>query len=138
MPTPYTALKPQEMNETFARAFNSGELKNLLALYERAGQHVRQDGAAASGSALQDDLQALLSLGGTMISTNVYCYVVNELALLRAVWQLTTTDTVGRPFEQTGHTVEVVRRQADGRWLYIIDHPFGAEPLVNGLRSVGS
>jgi hypothetical protein len=27
-------------------------------------------------------------------------------------------------------TTEVVRRQPDGSWLYIIDHPFGASDMI--------
>jgi ketosteroid isomerase-like protein len=33
----------------------------------------------------------------------------------------------GKPFTATGQTAEVLRRQPDGRWLYINDHPAGAQ-----------
>ena len=32
----------------------------------------------------------------------------------------------GRPVKSTLHTLEVVRRQPDGSWRYVIDDPFGS------------
>ncbi|WP_425145166.1 YybH family protein [Deinococcus sp.] len=128
--TPYAVLAPQDMNPMFARAFNSADIENLLALYEPEGQLVRQDGQVDVGlDAVRDNLQNFLRLGGMMTSENVYAVVSGDLALLRARWRLTTTTPDGQPLSLEGHTAEVVRRQPDGRWLYVVDHPFGAEPL---------
>lgn len=33
----------------------------------------------------------------------------------------------GKPLSMSGKTSEVLRRQPDGRWLYIIDHPADAQ-----------
>ena len=56
-------------------------------------------------------------------------YVVDGpgVALLRGRWRLSGTGPDGQPVELAGSNVEVARRQPDGRWLYVIDHPFGAE-----------
>jgi len=114
----------------FAQAFNSGNIEHLLALYEPEGQLVRQDGQVDVGlEAVRESLQGFLRLGGTMSSRNVYAFVSGDLALLRAHWRLTTTTEEGQPLDLEGHTAEVVRQQSDGRWLYVVDHPFGAEPL---------
>jgi ketosteroid isomerase-like protein len=53
-----------------------------------------------------------------------------ELALLRSDWQMTGTGPDGKPFTIAHSSTEVVRRQPDGRWLYVIDHPFGADQMV--------
>ncbi len=126
----YAVLEPHKMNPTFARAFNSGRVENLLSLYESAGQLVRQDGQVDVGlSAIRANLQAFMGLGGTMTSENIYAYQSGDIALLRAKWRLTTIDREGKPLELEGHTTEIVRCQSDGRWLYLVDHPFGAEPF---------
>ena len=53
---------------------------------------------------------------------------MGDLALLRSAWTITGTDSSGRPFEPTEHSsVEIVRREPDGAWPYVIDHPFGAD-----------
>jgi ketosteroid isomerase-like protein len=31
----------------------------------------------------------------------------------------------GKPAQVSGQSVEVVRRQANGDWLFVIDEPFG-------------
>jgi ketosteroid isomerase-like protein len=50
-----------------------------------------------------------------------------DIALLRGAWRLKGTGPDGKPVEMTHGSAEVARRQLDGRWLYIIDHPFGSD-----------
>ena len=50
-----------------------------------------------------------------------------DLALLHARYTIKGTDAVGIPMEMTGKSAEVVRRQADGSWLFVIDNPFGTD-----------
>ncbi len=69
---------------------------------------------------------ALLEMGGrNMALTTVYCIEQGDLALLRNDY---TVDFGGQPV--SGSTTEVVRRQPDGTWLYVIDNPFGAMPTT--------
>ena len=49
-----------------------------------------------------------------------------DLAVVTAKWDLSMTGPDGKPVNMTGQSVEVVRRQPDGRWLFVIDLPFGA------------
>lgn len=42
-----------------------------------------------------------------------------DLALLRADWELTTDDGA---VVASGSSAELVHKQGDGRWLYVIDH----------------
>jgi ketosteroid isomerase-like protein len=49
-----------------------------------------------------------------------------DLAVLTAKWELSMTGQDGKPAQMTGQSMEVVRRQSDGRWLFVIDLPFGA------------
>ena len=70
-------------------------------------------------------MDALLALGGVMESRNVWCMQVGELALLRGEWRLSATTADGAPLELSSRTAEVVRRQPDGSWRYVLDHAFG-------------
>ena len=119
--------EPQQMSAAFANAFNSGNISNLLSLFDDQAQMVTQNGDAVTGhDAIAEQLNGFLSLGGQMAAENVYAYVQGDTALLRGHWKLTAKNEDGSPLEIEGHTSEVVKKQADGRWLYIIDHPFGA------------
>ena len=116
---------PDEMNPAFAAAVNSGDVENLLALYEPDALLAAQPGRRARGAdEIRAALAGLLALGGTMQSRNVYCMQVDDIALLQAEWRLVATTPDGSPLELTSRTAEVVRRQPDASWLYVVDHAF--------------
>ena len=120
--------RPEEMNRAFGEAVSSGEVERVLALYEPDALLAPRPGERASGlDEIRAALDELLALGGTMTSRNVWCMQVGELALLRGEWNLNGTAPDGSPVELSSRTAEVVRRQADGSWLYVIDHAFGAD-----------
>ena len=117
--------RPEEMNPAFAAAVNSGDIENLLALYEPDALLAARPGERARGAnEIRAALEGLLALGGTMESRNVYCMQVEDIALLQGEWRLVTTAPDATPLELTSRTAEVVRRQPDGSWLYVVDHAF--------------
>jgi uncharacterized protein (TIGR02246 family) len=114
------------MNAAFAEAYNSGDVERLLALYEPDALLAPLPGRRARGGvAIREALVGLLALKGRMTSTNVYSMEVGDLALLRGEWHLFGTGPQGEEVEQRARSAEVVRRQGDGSWRYVIDHPFG-------------
>lgn len=130
--SPYVVLTPENMNATFASAYNSGDVDNLLALYEPEAILITSNGSSEQGvSNLRQTLSSLLNLRGTMVSNNIFCIRFENIALLRAHFTLNGLDASGNGIEVAGHTSELVRKQPDGRWLYIVDHPFGANPLAD-------
>jgi uncharacterized protein (TIGR02246 family) len=120
--------RPEEMNSAFAVAVSSGDVERVLALYEPQALLAPRPGERAAGlDEIRAALDELVALGGTMTSRNVWCMQVGELALLQGEWRLSGTAPDGSPLELSSRTAEVVRRQADGSWLYVIDHAFGAD-----------
>jgi uncharacterized protein (TIGR02246 family) len=118
------------MNAAFAEAFNSGNVDGLVALYEPGAVLVPVPGRVVEGAqAIRAALEELLALKGHMRSENQYALVHGDIALLRAKVHLVGTLPDGSRLELDNHTAEVVRRQPDGSWLYILDHPYGADPL---------
>lgn len=117
--------EPERMNEAFARAFNTREIDNLLGLYEPEAVLLTDDtGASCLGHpAIASELAKLLKAPGVMTSRNNFCVVHGDFALLRADWTLAAEDG---SVVASGSSAEVVRRQPDGRWLYMIDHAAGA------------
>lgn len=115
---------PHEMNETFVRAFNSRKLSNLLALYEpNAIVRVDADRTFAGTDQIASALGEFLQAPGTLQGRNNFCLVQGDIALLRADWSLVAADG---SVVFSGSSAEVVRRQADGTWLYVLDHAAGA------------
>ncbi|WP_296346947.1 nuclear transport factor 2 family protein [Reyranella sp.] len=120
-----TVTDPRQMNEAFARTFNDRNIGRLLAFYE-SDAVLRVDGSdkdLIGTDAIAGELQQLLQMPGTMTSRNNFCVVQGNLALLRADWEL--VDDKGTIIV-SGSSAELVRRQSDGRWLYVIDHAMGA------------
>ncbi|MGF9905342.1 YybH family protein [Brevibacillus porteri] len=124
-------INPEDMNSAFAKAFNSGDIMNLLALYEPQAILITQDNEQSQGiEPIRKTLEQLLQVQGKMVSTNVFCVPFENIALLRAHFIIHTTDDAGNAMKIEGHTSEIVRKQPDGSWLYVVDHPFGANPPV--------
>ena len=122
---------PADINAAFADAFNSGHLDRLMALYEPTAVLVPKPGEIVEGTAgIRAALEGLLALKGTMRSENQYALVHGDIALLRAKVHLVGAAPDGSRVEINNHTSEVVRRQSDGSWLYILDHPYGADPIA--------
>ncbi|MCG7508654.1 YybH family protein [Mesorhizobium retamae] len=113
--------QPAEMNGAFAAARNAGNLDEMLSLYEADAQLlVDASGTALSGkAAIARELQMLIDLPGTMVSNNTFCVEHGDLALLRA--DFTLTDEKGA-IVYSGFTAEIIRKQPDGSWRYVIDH----------------
>ena len=122
------AMKPQELNGLFEKAFNAGDIETLLALYEPGARLVLQSGEVAAGAkAIREALQSSLALKGKMSVENQYVIEADGTAVSRATWHLTGTAPDGKPIERRGRTVEVCRRQPDGTWRYLIDLPNGSD-----------
>ncbi len=61
-----------------------------------------------------------------MVMTTALVVRIGDLALLRGRWTLTGTGPDGKPVAMSGDNVEIARKQPNGTWLFVIDHPFGA------------
>ena len=91
-----------------------------MALYAPDAAMVLPDGSTVTGTeAIREQWAGLLAMKGRMTLRSRYAIEVGDLAILSNEWTYTVGDqTVGAT------TAEVARRQADGGWLYVIDHPY--------------
>ncbi|HKP11132.1 MAG TPA: SgcJ/EcaC family oxidoreductase [Blastocatellia bacterium] len=120
------AQSPQEMYDIFKQFFDAKDADALLTLYEPDAAFVPQPGQMVKGhAAIREALGGFLALDadfqmqpGTVVETG-------DIALLISKWTLKGTDPAGAPVELAGQTSDVVRRQADGTWLFVIDNPYG-------------
>jgi uncharacterized protein (TIGR02246 family) len=104
---------------------NNQDLDGLVALYAPDATMVLPDGSTVTGTeAIREQWAGLLAMEGRMTLRSRYAIESGDLAILSNEWTFTAGDqTVGAT------TAEVARRQADGGWLYVIDHPYaGLEP----------
>lgn len=121
---------PEEIHRLWAEAYNRGDLEALLGLYEAESALVPQPGQApvAGTGAIREALQSFLSQKGqlTIEIETAYAIRAGELALLSSRWRLNDRSRGGVTVT-THKSAEIVRRQPDGSWRYVLDHPFGAD-----------
>ena len=121
------AYTPEEVHQLFSKHFSAADIDALLSLYEPTATFVPQPGQPVSGSAaIREALQAFLALKGRFNMEPGKVILANDIALLFSKWTLSGKDPEGNAVELSGQTSDVVRRQADGSWLFVIDNPFGA------------
>jgi uncharacterized protein (TIGR02246 family) len=120
--------RPGDMHQEFARHFNSGDMDSLIALYTPDAALVPQPGQVVKGqAAIREALQGFLALRGKIELETIYVVEAGDTALMRGQWRLTGTGPDGQPVALSGKSNEVLRKQPDGRWLYAVDHPYGAD-----------
>ena len=122
------ARKPEEVHRLFSEAFNAGDIKAILSLYEPGAVLVPQPGQLVQGhAAIREALNGFLAIKPRFNLKFGKALESNDIALLISKWTLNGTGPDGNAIEMTGQTTDVVRRQNDGTWLLVIDNPFGVQ-----------
>lgn len=117
---------PESIHQAFMAAFNAGDAARLLALYEPEASLMPAPGQVVIGrAAIGEALAGFLALNGRMTIETVRVIQAGDIALLHGAWILSGTGPDGSAIEMAGRNAEVVRRQADGSWMFAIDNPFG-------------
>jgi uncharacterized protein (TIGR02246 family) len=125
------ARTPEEVHVLFAEYFSAGDLEGIVSLYEPDATFLPQPGRSVSGtSAIREALKGFLALNGDLKMQPARVLQANDAALLFSKWTLRGTGPDGNAVELAGQTSDIVRRQADGTWLMVIDNPYGAEGVA--------
>jgi len=123
-----SANSPAEVHELFTRYFSAGNLEALLSLYEPEATMVPMGASPVSGpEGIRAALNGFLALKPQLDLTSKKIVQADDIALVLSSWTLKGTDANRQPIEMAGQTSDVVRRQPDGTWLFVIDIPHGAE-----------
>jgi uncharacterized protein (TIGR02246 family) len=119
------ARRPEQVDELFVQAFSAGDLETLVALFEPDAALVQQSGQVAAGiESIRGALQGFFTLCGEFRLEVKSVVETGNLALVRSDWSLVGTAPGGCLVNLSGRGSEVVRRQPDGTWLYIIVNLF--------------
>ncbi|MFI8456099.1 YybH family protein [Kitasatospora sp. NPDC085464] len=116
---------PAQHPAVFAAAFNSGDPALLAQVYEPGAVFVPSPGSAVAGAELHRANAEFLALGLPITVRPRHTYVADDIALLIVDWEITGTAPDGTTVHLTGTATDVARRDASGRWRYVIDNPFG-------------
>ena len=117
---------PEQVLETIVEGINAGNLDTLMPLYESEAAFATQPGALAHGSpGVRQALAGFISMKGKLDLEVTRVLEVDDLALVTGTWTFDGTGPDGEPVRLAASNADVLRRQADGSWRFVIDNPWG-------------
>ena len=119
----YQKRRPEELHSAFLEAFNRHDLEVIVSLYESAAILVGPDRTIEGSEGIRNFYRGLFERRPTMALRTARVSRAGDLALLHGEWSWRGTAPDGSLIDRRGRSVEVVRLQPDGRWLYAIDDP---------------
>ena len=120
------AMKPEDCDFLIAKYLNAGDLDAIVGLYEPGATFVAEPGKPVTGHAAIREVMKGSLAGKPHVEMKVpIVTIAGELALLVSDYTVSYTGSDGKPATMSGRGTEVVRRQPDGTWLFVIDNPTG-------------
>lgn len=123
-----SAATPEQVLESIVKGINAGDLESLLPLYESAAAFATEPGSLAHGaSGIGEALTGFISMNGELDIRVTRVMEADNLALVIGVWTFDGTAPDGEPVHLEARNADVLRRQDDGSWRFVIDNPWGTD-----------
>lgn len=119
------ALGPEEISKQLVLLLERGAVEEAARLYEDDALFIEVDGVSRGRSEIRAAHQKFLDAGLKLQLIDSVTYVMDDLALVQWSWIVES----GSGDTMEGVSAEVLRRQPDGSWLFVIDNSDGAAML---------
>ena len=123
------AHKPEECDLLLLEALHRGDVDAAVALYEPTARIVLDSGQLVTGhDAIRQVMQGYVAAKAEFTVEQVLAFPGAEenVALTSLVGSVRLMEPDGKQVTMKGQSMEVVRRQSDGTWRFIIDNPNAA------------
>ncbi len=122
------AYSPAEIHPLFCSAFNFGDVEALIALYEPNAILVVNGSSVSGRENIRQVLKGILLRHGRMtLETRSVVESQHGIAVLHGGWIVEPATRMRSELVTQGLSTEVVRKQSDGTWLFVIDNPYTPE-----------
>ena len=119
---------PRQVLAAIVAGINSGDIESLIGLYEHDAAFATEPGTLAPGaSGIRAALDGFIAMNGRLELEVTRVLEVADLALVVGVWSFDGTGPDGKPVRLEAKNADVLRRQPDGTWRFVIDNPWGTD-----------
>jgi uncharacterized protein (TIGR02246 family) len=117
---------PEQVLASVVDGINTGNLDALMTLYEDQAAFATQPGSLAHGlQGIREGLAGFIAMNGRLDLEVTRVLEANGLALVTGTWSFAGTGPDGQPVMLSAQNADVLRRQPDGSWRFVIDNPWG-------------
>lgn len=124
-----TVTTPDACDRILLAALESGDLETTVSLYEPTATLFKKSGSTVTGhEQIRLANAALIAIKPKFTIEFIKTTLSGDqtIATTRMKASLVGTAEDGREIRGDIHTLEVLRKQDDGSWRYIIDDPYGS------------
>jgi len=116
---------------TMTGSFEKGDIDAVMQTYEPNQSIAFEPGVPVSDSAVSRTIfEQFHALSPEFSYSGHEVIVEGDIAVHVAPWRMTGTDPEGNRISDSGLSIAVLRRQADGGWKMVIDNPHGSRLLA--------
>jgi ketosteroid isomerase-like protein len=121
-------MTPEEVLSSVAEGINTGELDSLMTFYEAGACFASRPGQLAkSPESVRQSLRSFIDLKGKLDLKVKRVIQASDLALVTTEWSFSGTGPDGNPVNMAAKSADVLRKQTDGTWRFVIDNPWGTD-----------
>jgi len=124
----YDRTDPNGADEYFLNCIRIGDLKNAMTCFDPEAIYIDKEGNTIRGAANIEKVVANLCKMKADITVYEHkaAAVGSEMMYWLDKWTMTATDPQGAALTMKGASANVMRKSADGIWLWLVDNPFAA------------
>ncbi|WP_458744405.1 YybH family protein [Candidatus Nitrosocosmicus sp. T] len=121
-------MTPEDVLNSVVEGINTGNLDDLMTLYEADACFATQPGQLAkSPESVRQSLRSFIDLKGKLDLKVKRVLQASDLALVTTEWSFSGTGPDNKPVNMASKSADVLRQQDDGTWRFVIDNPWGTD-----------
>lgn len=99
-----------------------------MTLFESGASFVIKPGVVVTGTpGIRQALEGFMALKPTFTIEAQQLVQAGDVAQYCAQWNLKGIDPTGAVVHLAGRSSSILRRQSNGRWLFLVDNPWGTD-----------